>query len=159
MKQKSDTTKLSTTTHANTLKVMALITSFAIGGALGVYHTSRQRIRELEEANYRQQQYINMILQKNPKSLGKFKCTAYCGCKKCCGHSHGITKSGTVATAKRTIAVDPRVIPLGTTVYIDGVEYVAEDTGRSIKGKRIDIYFNSHEEAVNFGVQQMEVKA
>lgn len=90
-------------------------------------------------------------------SLGTFKFTAYCPCSKCCGKSDGITKSGTKATQGRTIAVDPKVIPLGSTVVIDGHEYIAEDVGGGIKENRIDLFFDSHKEALNFGVQYKEV--
>lgn len=83
--------------------------------------------------------------------------TAYCGCEKCCGKSDGITASGTVATEGRTIAVDPTVIPYGTTVYIDGQAFVAEDCGGAIKGKHIDMFFESHDAAVAFGVRKCTV--
>ena len=56
-----------------------------------------------------------------------------------------------------TIAVDKTVIPLGSKVKIDGVEYVAEDTGGAIKQKRIDIFVSSHEEALEKGVKYQEV--
>ena len=56
-----------------------------------------------------------------------------------------------------TIAVDPDVIPLGSKVEIDGVEYVAEDTGGAIKQKRIDIFVASHSEALKKGVKYQEV--
>ena len=86
-----------------------------------------------------------------------FTATAYCSCRKCCGKwADGITASGTIATAGRTIAVDKKVIPLGTHVLINGVEYVAEDTG--VKGKRIDVFFDSHSEALEFGRQKVEVE-
>lgn len=56
------------------------------------------------------------------------------------------------------IAVDPNVIPLGTRVYIPGYgEAIADDTGGSIVGNRIDIAFDSHEEALYFGRQQLEI--
>ena len=53
-----------------------------------------------------------------------FTVTAYCCCEKCCGKNinhpaYGITATGTKATEGRTIAVDPNVIPLGTTVYLN----------------------------------------
>lgn len=85
-----------------------------------------------------------------------FKVTAYCPCKKCCGKSDGITATGVKATQGRTIAVDPRYIPYGTEVTINGNTYVAEDCGGAIKGNRIDIYFDSHQEALAFGVQYLE---
>lgn len=90
-------------------------------------------------------------------SLGRFKLTAYCACSKCCGKSDGITASGTIATQGRTIAADPSVIPYGTVVIINGNEYVAEDCGGAVKNSRIDIFFNSHQDALNFGVQYAEV--
>lgn len=89
--------------------------------------------------------------------LGKFEITAYCHCAKCCGKSDGITASGTKTTADRTIAVDPRIIPLGSKILIDGKIYVAEDVGGGIKGNHIDIYFPSHQAALNFGRQYKDV--
>lgn len=97
--------------------------------------------------------------------LGEFKTTAYCTCVKCCGiwsqeHPSRVgtdyvqrTKSGTIPTEGRTVAVDPDVIPFGTVLIIDGHEYIAEDSGAAVKGNVVDIYFASHEAAVNYGVQ------
>jgi 3D (Asp-Asp-Asp) domain-containing protein len=97
-----------------------------------------------------------------PVSLGKFKLTAYCACFKCCGKhpgdvGYGITKSGVRAIEDVTVAADPNVIPLGTEVIIDGHEYIVQDTGSAIKGNRIDIYFEDHQEALEFGVQYKEI--
>lgn len=92
------------------------------------------------------------------QSLGTFRVTAYCACPECCGQwADGITYTGTEATPDRTVAVDPSVIPLGSTVLIDGQEYVAEDVGGAIKGARIDIFFPTHQAALQFGVQYAEV--
>ena len=86
-----------------------------------------------------------------------FRASAYCPCEKCCGkYANGITATGVKAKAGRTIAVDPNYIPYGTEVIINGNTYVAEDCGGAIKGNRIDIYFDSHEEALNFGVQYLQ---
>lgn len=98
-----------------------------------------------------------------PVSLGKFKLTAYCACFKCCGKhpsdiGYGITKSGVRAVEGVTVAADPSVIPLGTEITIDGVgERMVQDTGSAIKSNRIDVYFESHQEALEFGVQYKEV--
>ena len=81
--------------------------------------------------------------------------TAYCPCEKCCGKTDGITETGTKATAGRTIAVDPSVIPYGTELIIDGITYYAEDCGGAVKGNHIDIFFDTHEEAKQFGRQQL----
>ena len=59
--------------------------------------------------------------------------------------------------AGRTIAVDPRVIPLGSKVRMNGKEYIAEDTGGAIKGKRIDLFVDSHSEAMKFGKKLIEI--
>lgn len=95
--------------------------------------------------------------KENLISLGTYRLTAYCACKHCSDNWGNQTSSGKTAQANHTIAVDPKVIPLGTEVYIFGNKYVAEDTGSAIKNKRIDIYFDSHEEAKNFGIQYIEV--
>lgn len=90
--------------------------------------------------------------------LGEFNLTAFCPCAKCCGKTDGITSTGTIATEGRTIAVDPRVIPYGSTVtiyYEDGTvhTYTAEDCGGAIKENRIDVFFDDHQAAREFGVQ------
>ena len=86
--------------------------------------------------------------------LGSYELTAYCSCSYCCGKSDGITASGTVATAGRTVACNS--IPLGTHILINDVEYIVEDTG-GMGSNVIDIYFNSHQEALEFGRQKGEV--
>ena len=92
------------------------------------------------------------------QNLGQFKITAYCGCTKCCGKwADGITASGTTAQAGRTLAVDPNLIPLGSSVIIDGHTYIAEDTGGAIKGNKIDMFFNTHSEALSWGVKYKNV--
>lgn len=90
------------------------------------------------------------------ESLGVYKITAYCACKKCCGKTDGITASGTKVKAGRTIAA-PKNFPFGTKLMINGHVYTVEDRGGAIKGKRIDIYFDTHEEALKFGVKNLEV--
>jgi 3D (Asp-Asp-Asp) domain-containing protein len=89
------------------------------------------------------------------KSLGNFKLTGYCACRKCNGKWTGSpTALGTKLTPGRTIAVDPKVIPLGSWVYINingegWHKYRAEDTGSAIKGHRIDVCAPSHSECRN----------
>jgi len=63
----------------------------------------------------------------------------------------GITATGKVAV-EGIIAVDPKIIPLGTTVEIKDIGvFIADDRGGKIKGNRIDIFFDSKEEAKDFG--------
>ena len=69
----------------------------------------------------------------------------------------GKTATG-IPAAKGVIAADPRVIPLGTRVYVDGYgEAIAADVGSAIKGNRIDVCFDTHEEAWSWGVKQTKV--
>ncbi|RKP45459.1 DUF348 domain-containing protein [Cohnella endophytica] len=68
---------------------------------------------------------------------------------------YGITFSGSVVKEGRTIAVDPRVIPIGWWVYIEGIGFRrAEDTGSAIKGKKIDVYYDSEAHANRFGMKR-----
>lgn len=103
-------------------------------------------------------------------SLGEFVITAYCSCSDCCGEyaydrptdENGkpivYTSTGAIAQAHHTISVDTNIIPYGTEVYINGDVYVAEDCGGAICGNKIDMYFDSHEEAIEYGVHYEEVK-
>lgn len=103
------------------------------------------------------------------ESLGEFKLTAYCSCESCCGqwaldrpvdeegHQIVIGASGEQLIEGVSIAVDKEVIPYGTTVVINGKEYIAHDCGGAIKENRIDVYMASHEAALEFGVQYAEV--
>lgn len=88
--------------------------------------------------------------------IGRFKLTAYSGPQ--LGQPLPITATGTAARAGRTVAVDPRVIPLGSTIYIEGIgERIAEDVGGGVKGQHIDVYLGTVPQARTFGVQRGRV--
>ena len=89
--------------------------------------------------------------------LGVFKTTGYCPCRACSEGWGRHTCTGAVATAGHTIAVDPRVIPYGSKVMINGVVYTAEDRGGAVRGNHIDIFFNTHAETRQHGTQSAEV--
>jgi len=105
--------------------------------------------------------------------------TGYCKCGKCCGWRRtwygkpvfasgpnkgkrkrvGITASGTRARAGITIAADPRVFPFGTIIHVPGWGYGrVEDTGGSIIGEHIDLFFGTHAQALAWGRQRLRVK-
>ncbi len=68
------------------------------------------------------------------------------------------TADGIHQVEKGVAAVDPRVIPLGTKLYVEGYGYaIAADTGGAIKGNRIDLAFNTYEEAIAFGMKDVTV--
>lgn len=78
-----------------------------------------------------------------------FEATAYTG--------GGTTASGLAAKVGR-VAVDPKVIPLGSELYISGYGYcVAADTGGAVKGNIVDLYFNTYSECINFGRRNVTV--
>lgn len=88
--------------------------------------------------------------------MGTWVVTAYCGCSQCCGEWGNATASGAVPTAGHTVACN--ILPFGTNLLIDGIVYTVEDTGYTEYGDYwIDIYFDSHDEALAYGVQEHEV--
>lgn len=88
-----------------------------------------------------------------------FTVTAYCPCEKCCGaYANGYTATGAKATQGVTIAADPDVLPMGTEIELDGHTYTVQDTGGAIAGNRLDLYFDSHEDALRWGVQEKMVR-
>ena len=90
---------------------------------------------------------------------GVFAITAYCPCEKCCGaYANGYTATGEKATQGVTIAADPDVLPMGTEIELDGHTYTVQDTGGAIAGNRLDLYFDSHEDALRWGVQEKIVR-
>lgn len=86
--------------------------------------------------------------------------TAYCPCKRCCTRMTGRTFTGSNAW-KPGVAVDPRVIPLGSVLEIPGydrtVRAIADDTGGRIKGNIIDVRFQYHWQARQWGRQTLSV--
>lgn len=89
--------------------------------------------------------------------------SAYCPCEICCGKTNGITASGKKATQYYTIAA-PRSIPFGTKVYIPYFKdaenkgiFVVQDRGGAIAENRLDIFFNTHKQALNFGRKYLEI--
>ena len=80
--------------------------------------------------------------------------TFYCAGPCCCGqYASGYTASGTRATANRTVAMSG--LPFGTEVMIDGQVYVLEDRG--VSGMWVDIFVDSHDEALRRGMYEAEV--
>lgn len=68
------------------------------------------------------------------------------------------TAAGTIPQVGRTVAVDPRVIPLGSRIHVEGVgELIAEDTGAKIKGKTLDLFLPSVKQCIQFGRREREV--
>ena len=138
--------------------VFVIITSIILVGCI--------ELNKIDKNNYRQTlEQLNVVNQtvSDLKSdeyklvyLGDFKLTHYCAelYPHICGEGHGITYTGTKATVGKTIAVDPKVIPYGTKVYIEGYGWrTAEDKGAWVNDNHIDILVDTHERALGLGTQ------
>ena len=118
----------------------------------------REKLEDLKrEVAIKQKQLDQMEKTKEERKLPEvyavatFQATAY---TLECGNGDGFTATGTIPQVGRTVAVDPRVIPYGTEVWINGQgPYVAEDTGGAIKGHRLDIYMGSGPDAYTAAIQ------
>lgn len=88
----------------------------------------------------------------------RMEATAYDPGPRSCGrYADGYTANGTKAQ-KGVVAVDTRIIPFGTKLYIPGYGFaIAADRGSAIKGYKIDLCFNTYEEAIRFGRRRVEV--
>lgn len=122
---------------------------------------ARCYLTEEEREDYENELIEAALLARSHKIEG---CTVthYCTCAKCCGKSDGITASGVMAVPEVSVAVDPRVIPLGSTVIADYGDgelhyYRADDTGSGVKGAHIDLCKSSHEAAIQAGVRSATV--
>ena len=79
--------------------------------------------------------------------IGDYKLTGYCPCYSCSEGWGTKTASGAKATEGITVAADKRKIPLGTKIYIEGIgERVVQDVGGAVKGNKIDIFVNNHQD-------------
>lgn len=90
--------------------------------------------------------------------IGECTVTYYC-CEPyahVCGDGDGLTATGLPVTPG-VVAVDPEVIPLGSTVIIDGQAYLAADTGGAVRGSHVDIAVATHQEALELGTRTAEV--
>ena len=88
-------------------------------------------------------------------SLGTYRITHYCGCASCNGSWTGSpTASGAYPVSGRTVAMAD--LPFGTKVEINGQIYTVEDRG--VPSGCVDIYVDSHSEALNSGMYYAEVR-
>ena len=98
-----------------------------------------------------------------PHNARTFRVTAYCPCEKCCGRfADGVTASGhVIKPGDRFVAASPEYA-FGTCLtipgYNDNQPVKVFDRGGAIKGNKLDVYFDTHQEALEWGVKILEVK-
>lgn len=135
--------------------IISLMIIFGFVGMIKLYIDFKvdNKIANAEELAKSQSQTNKVIEVENNDNvlseyeyIGEFLLTGYDDCPLCQEEFVGTTALGVAPTVQHTVAVDPKVIPLGSHLLIDGIEYVAEDVGGAIKGYHIDIFVGSHEE-------------
>lgn len=142
------------------IRIFVLCLGFFVG--IGVGGTFKKPVKVYVEVPVVVEKIVEVEKQEN-NELGYKQidvvATAYCPCEECSEGYGTITSTGVTAKAGRTIAVDPSVIPYGSNVYIEdfGKVFVAEDCGALIKGKKIDIFFDTHSEVEKFGKQNLVI--
>lgn len=174
------TSENSDVSESNTLEESGVISnrneSLSKNTNPGVVSRKGQRDNtNVNEYNFKYVSYRDLAENNPPAEYSskiEVSATAYCLCKSCCGKSpshpsYGVTASGyriVPGTGAKVIAVDPSIIPLGSNVYIEGLngawDYgyaTAYDTGSAIKEYKIDLYMDTHSEALSWGRRQVNV--
>jgi 3D (Asp-Asp-Asp) domain-containing protein len=132
------------------LRVAAIIVGFGC-----LIHLTHRECARIADRPMRESAFPSSVMDSTPSApvLEDFHATAYC--------VNGITKSG-VQAALGHVAADPKVIPLGSMIYVDspfmGGIYQVLDTGELIKGKIIDIFIPSYGLCREFGRRMVKVK-
>ena len=127
--------------------VASAILAVAIGGMVIQSHKPRAVYRMAGEGPAHTQTFIANV-------------SAYCPCELCCGvYADGVTASGHVIQPGDKFVAAPKHIPFGTVLIIPGYgEVEVLDRGGAIKGNKLDIFFATHKEALQWGRQQIAVK-
>ncbi len=151
-----------------------------IGGALNPKIRRRFRhegIKKLHEANYKHDPVV--VPETENKQLPllqtiRMKVTAYCPCSICCGKwADGVTASGHQIQLGDKLIAAPKRFRFWTLMYVPGYSGVStkgcnygevarqliyvKDRGGAIKGNHIDVFFPTHQEALNWGVKYLDV--
>ena len=89
-------------------------------------------------------------------SLGKWKLSFYCPCRRCSGKWGYRTSSG--ATCQEGVTVACAILPAGTEVMIEGYGHrIVQDTGAGVRGQHLDVFMESHSECLRHGIKYREV--
>ena len=155
-KAKTSSTKL-TTMKKNMSRTVISVSSnkkwvkVKVNGKTGYVNTSRVKyVTASSKKTASSQNTAPPVSDGNKIKLGNFKLTFY--------GDDTITATGKKPQINHTIAVDPRVIPLGSKVYIEGMgTYYAEDTGGAIKGNILDVFVRTEAEANQLGIRYADV--
>lgn len=155
-KAKTSSTKLTTMKKNTSRRVISVSSNkkwvkVKVNGKTGYVNTSRVKyVTASSKKTASSQNTATPVSDGNKIKLGNFKLTFY--------GDDTITATGKKPQINHTIAVDPRVIPLGSKVYIEGMgTYYAEDTGGAIKGNILDVFVRTEAEANQLGIRYADV--
>jgi 3D (Asp-Asp-Asp) domain-containing protein len=153
--------------------MLKLLTAFALAGvstaiAIGADHVAAVQTPRVppvaERLAYQPPSREDELIQSGASHRHVWmEVTAYCPCQKCCGPAAaGVTASGLPVTHNqgRFVAADTTVLPFGSLIRIPGyhgTEVPVIDRGGAIKGNKIDVYFPTHEEALQWCLQWLLV--
>lgn len=162
-----------TAPYAVVFAIAIMFTLLYIGRAWGKLEIETEYIHEIEYVNVPEYIYVPKYIYiyvpftepaepETEPEWTAFTVTAYCkeNYPHICNNGDATTTAtGTTPTVGRTIAVDPKIIPYGSRVEIEGWGvYIAEDCGGGVNGNRIDLLFETHKAALAFGVQTLNVR-
>lgn len=141
--------KLVNTNHVTFLKTTQGGTErpkvHTIGEAVSAFRSLAESAKNVQRTLHPMEGFILTAYSLSEQSTGKKPNTP----------GFGVTYSGTHATVGRTVAVDPKIIPIGTPLYIDGIGWrLAEDVGGAVRGKHIDVLMDSDNACFHFGVKR-----
>jgi 3D (Asp-Asp-Asp) domain-containing protein len=133
-------------------------------------------VEDIQEVVNKQERKINSVFEKEEFTITSYDLSVQSCGKKVSSRGYGITRNGFDLRGHdwktaRVIAVDPKIIPLGSIVYIQFIDenyfkyngvYTAEDTGSAIKGYKIDLFMEDvgeqvSDKAMDFGVTKARI--
>jgi 3D (Asp-Asp-Asp) domain-containing protein len=139
----------------NRKRLSGLRVAVVIAGIVCIIHLGHRECARTTERPVNSGDFETTAIESAPSvdSSKEFHATAYC--------ITGATRSGAL-TAPGIVAADPKVIPLGSMIYVEsplmGGIYHVLDTGELVKGKIIDIFIPNYEQCVEFGRRIVKVK-
>ena len=168
--QKYETTTAKLTQQINDLRDENVLLSRQLSEAEAMIQAQKYLIDELKQSQDKpkKEEKADRGGEREPQltSLGTYTVTAYCSCEKCCGE-YAKNRPGGKVYGAAGVELTPGIsvagwLPLGTQIMIDGHEYIVQDrTAKWVKDKYdsriIDIYFEDHEAAWDWGKRSLEV--
>lgn len=147
--------------HINGLFVTTIMgLSIVVATGYGVRYLTQGTARAIPQVAVMDDSKIPPA-QEQPREVGyyaDYKVTAYCPCSKCCGkYADGVTASGHKIMPGDAFVAAPKSLKFGTMVVVPGYNnnqpVPVLDRGGAIKEGRLDLFFPTHQEALNWGVQ------